>query len=182
MTAEDSPWYVQLLVSAAVLIGVALLVAGIVTAVSFKAVDVAGLTAPQTSTRETVLIPTPTESAVSPGGGKHSATRKPPQSPGSTGHTKSSRNEAITLSASPLQVSALDHINLTGSYAAPDGTTLQVQREESPGLWVDFPVTTTVTGGTYSTYIQTSHVGTNQLRMTDPSTGAVSNVVSVQVG
>jgi hypothetical protein len=82
---------------------------------------------------------------------------------------------------SPQQVSTYDRINLTGSYPAPDGTTLQVEREESAGVWADFPVTATVNGGTFSTYIETGRVGTNRLRMADQSTGKVSNVAVVAV-
>lgn len=177
MLDEDSPWYKQLFVSTAVLIGVALLIAGVVTAVGVKAVDIAGNAASGTSAPESIAIPTESSTSEGPPASQNSQ-----QSPDATSTPKTPRNEAITLSASPRRVSSLDRINLTGSYSAPDGTTLQVQREESPGVWGDFPVTTTVTGGTYATYIQTSRVGANQLRMSDPDTGAVSNVVSVKVG
>jgi len=79
-------------------------------------------------------------------------------------------------------VPTFGEITLTGTYSAADGTTLQVQRREAGGVWADFPVTATVTGGTFSTYIQTGQTGTNRIRMMDTSTGAMSNVVTVDVG
>jgi hypothetical protein len=186
---EESPWYTQLLVSTAVLIGVALLVGGIIVAIGLKAVDVVGLDAPRSTSPENVVIPTQT--ASSPSGGPKSSTRSPSNRPTKTRPTqtrptqtrttKSSPVGAISLTVSPQQVSTYDRINLTGSYPAPDGTTLQVEREESAGVWADFPVTATVNGGTFSTYIETGRVGTNRLRMADQSTGKVSNVAVVAV-
>jgi len=183
---EESPWYTQLLVSTAVLIGVALLVGGILVVIGLKAVDVVGLNAPSSTSPERVVIPT--QSVSSPSGGPRSPTRSPSKSPTHTRPTKTrptastAPTGAISLTVSPQQVSSFDRINLTGTYSGADGATLQVQREESAGVWTDFPVTATVTGGTFSTYIQTSRIGANRLRMTDLSTGTSSNVVTVQVG
>lgn len=184
MPDEESPWYIQLLVSTAVLIGVALLVGGIIVVIGLKAVDVVGLDAPRSTSPENVVIPTQT--ASSPSGGPKSSIRSPSNRPTKTRPTQtrtttSAPAGAISLTVSPPQVSAYDRINLTGSYPAPDGTTLQVEREESTGVWVDFPVTATVNGGTFTTYIETGRVGTNRLRMADQSTGKVSNVVVVAV-
>ena len=177
---EDSPWYTQLLVSLAVLLGVALLIAGVVTAAGIKAADIAGISAPRPSSPESLVVPSPTTTASSPEGGQPSRTN-PSQSPTQTHRTRSPANRPITLTAKPRQVSAGERINLTGSYAGADGTTLQVQRQESPGVWSDFPVTTSVSGGSYATYILTSQTGTNKLRMLDKRTGETSNVVKVNV-
>jgi hypothetical protein len=57
---------------------------------------------------------------------------------------------------------------------------LQVQRLEG-GQWVDFPTTATVSGGQFSTYIETGHAGVNKIRVVDPSTGQSSNVVAIQI-
>lgn len=185
MPDEESPWYTQLLVTTAVLIGVALLVGGIIVVIGLKAVDVVGLNEPRSTSPENVVIPTQT--ASSPSGGPKSPTRSPSNRPTKTRPTQTrppastAPAGAISLTVSPQQVSTYDRINLTGSYPAPDGTTLQVEREEGAGVWADFPVTATVNGGTFSTYIETGRVGTNRLRMADQSAGKVSNVAVVAV-
>ena len=182
MPDEDTPWYVQLLISTAVLICVAILVGGIAAVASLTAADYVGITTPQTPAPESVVIPTlPTTSKTSPSG-QRSPTGGQSTSPTKTRSPKPPQNRAITLTASPLQVPAYGQITLTGSYATTDGTTLQVQRQEAGGVWADFPVNPTVTGGTYSTYIETGRTGTNRIRIIDPATGATSNVVTVDVG
>lgn len=186
MPDEESPWYTQLLVSMAVLLAVALLVGGIFVVIGLKAVDVVGLNAPSSTSPERAVIPT--QSLSSPSGGTRSPTPSASKSPTSTRPTKTRPTSptapggAISLTVSPQQVSSFDRINLTGTYSGANGAKLQVQREEGAGVWIDFPVTATVTGGTFSTYIQTSRTGANRLRVTDLSTGKSSNVVTVQVG
>ncbi len=166
MPDEDSPWYVQLLISAAVLICVAILVGGIAAVASLKVADYAGITTPQTPAPETVVIPTPpTTSATPPSDSPRSPTGNPSTRstrPTKTRSPKPPQTRPITLTASPLQVPAYGPITLTGTYATTDGTTLQVQRQEVGGTWADFPVNPTVTGGTFSTYIETGRTGTNR--------------------
>ena len=87
----------------------------------------------------------------------------------------------IILAASPRSVSPGQQLNLSGRYGR-EGASLQVQRQQAGGVWTDFPVTTTVTGGTFETYIVTSQTGTAQLRMIDKATGRTSNLVTVTVG
>jgi hypothetical protein len=89
--------------------------------------------------------------------------------------------KAIRLDASPLQVGAMQRIDLTGSYRGADNTVLEVQRNEN-GSWGNFGVQATVHGGTFATYIMTGHTGRNRLRVLDPATGKASNVVAVTVG
>ncbi len=80
-------------------------------------------------------------------------------------------------------MASFERINLTGTYAGHDGSTLQVQRSLGTGPWADFPATpTTVSSGTFATYIQTSMLGANHIRMVDTVTGAMSNVVTVTIG
>ena len=78
-------------------------------------------------------------------------------------------------------VSPMQQIDLTGTYQAGEGAILQVQRLED-GSWSDFPVTASVSGGTFGTYVQTSRPGPNQFRVVDTDTQAVSNEVTVTVG
>jgi hypothetical protein len=55
-----------------------------------------------------------------------------------------------------------------------------VQRFE--GTWVDFPVTTNVSGGRFATYVTTSRTGQNRFRVLDPDSGRVSAAARVTVG
>ena len=68
-----------------------------------------------------------------------------------------------------------------GELRAGEGAILQVQRMES-GAWSDFPVTMSVSGGTFATYVQTSRTGPNKFRVVDTDSDAVSNEVTVTVG
>lgn len=87
----------------------------------------------------------------------------------------------ITLVAGKTSVSSFERIDLTGSYLQGEGAILQVQRREG-GSWQDFPVTMTVGGGTFSTYVQTSRPGINEFRVIDTDTGTKSRSVKVRVG
>jgi hypothetical protein len=109
-------------------------------------------------------------------------TTQPAQSP--TGVTTTTTtphgHRTIQLTASPPAAGTYERINLLGSYHGTGSPTLQVQRFEG-GQWVDFPTTASVSGGQFSTYIETGHTGVNRLRLVDPSTGESSNVVEVNI-
>jgi hypothetical protein len=77
-------------------------------------------------------------------------------------------------------VSPGERIDLTGVYQNGEGAVLQVQRYE--GGWTDFPVTTTVSGGIFSTYLTTSRSGVLRFRVFDRATDRHSNQVQVTVG
>ena len=70
----------------------------------------------------------------------------------------------------------MQQIDLTGTYQAGEGAILQVQRIEN-GAWSDFPVTMSVSGGTFATYVQTSRTGPNKFRVIDTDSDVVSNEV-----
>lgn len=89
-------------------------------------------------------------------------------------------NRQLRLSATPLEVNAMERINLTGTYGNRDNVSLQVQRWEN-GTWGDFPIEVTVSVGTFATYVQTSHVGVNRFRVFDPAANLASNVVRITV-
>jgi hypothetical protein len=88
---------------------------------------------------------------------------------------------AISLTATQQSVSPMQQIDLTGTYPGGEGAILQVQRFEN-GAWSDFPVTMSVSGGTFATYVQTSQVGPNQFRVIDTDTQVASNELTVTVG
>ena len=70
-------------------------------------------------------------------------------------------------------------LGFTGTYRGGDGATLQVQRFE--GSWTDFPVSATVSGGIYNTYIITSRTGESRFRVTDKALERSSNPVKVTI-
>ncbi|MDP9445025.1 MAG: hypothetical protein M3P83_12025, partial [Actinomycetota bacterium] len=90
------------------------------------------------------------------------------------------RPSPITVTASSTQAGSYERIALTGHYPGGDGVTLQVQRREG-GSWTAFPTSALVDGETYRTYVELGRPGPNVLRVTDPVSGRVSNVVVVRV-
>ena len=101
------------------------------------------------------------------------------ETPGSTGSPQA--QTGIVLQAGQTSVAPMQQIDLSGSYAGGDGAILQVQRFEG-GSWRDFPVTARVSGGQFTTYIQTGQTGENKFRMADTDSGAASNEVTVTIG
>lgn len=175
MADEDSPWYVQLLTSIGLLVGVAALLCVLLAVFGIGAAFIFGFRT-GSSGSSAVTIPAVTHSpqsgAHSPAAGGSSPT---PPSP-------SRAAQGITLTASPNQVPVYGRIDLRGRYAAPDGTSLQVQRSQPGTPWQDFPTQASVNGGSFSTYIKTGHTGLNRLRVIDVQRHVVSNVVTVRVG
>jgi hypothetical protein len=111
----------------------------------------------------------------------------PPSLPGADGNDPADdesdkpRRSGITLFVAPQQVSPGQRINFNGVYEGADGATLQVQRREG-GSWSDFPVTASVRGGSFETWIQTSRTGPSKFRVFDESADKASNVVNVRIG
>ena len=88
----------------------------------------------------------------------------------------------IALVVSPQSVGPGQRIDLSGSYGR-EGAALQVQRRPAgSGAWTDFPVSATVSGGTFDTWIVTSQTGATQFRVLDQATGTISNTVTVTIG
>ncbi|HET6561466.1 MAG TPA: hypothetical protein VFG72_06295 [Marmoricola sp.] len=94
----------------------------------------------------------------------------------------SSRDD-IRLTADRLTVTALEAVPLKGS--APEvepGTALRVQLHYARRGWVSFPLPTVVNeSGGFETFVELGRRGMNRLRAVDPSSGAKSNVVVVEV-
>ncbi len=88
--------------------------------------------------------------------------------------------EGISLTAPQQSVAQMQQIDLTGTYQSGEGSILQVQRFED-GAWSDFPVTMSVSGGTFATYVQTGRTGPNKFRVVDTDADVVSNEVTVTV-
>jgi hypothetical protein len=93
----------------------------------------------------------------------------------------SPRTDRIKLFVAPQSVGPGERINFNGVYVDGEGVALQVQRKEA-GTWTDFPVTATVRGGVFSTWIQTSRTGEAAFRVFDGDANRASNVVRVTIG
>ena len=91
------------------------------------------------------------------------------------------KKEKLTLRAGQTSVSAMQRIDLSGSYKKGEGAILQVQRKEN-GTWADFPVTVSVRDGSFSTYVMTGQSGKTKFRVVDTDSGEKSNVVTVKIG
>lgn len=126
--------------------------------------------------------PSPTESERGPGPLVSVAPRQPEKQPDDGSSEKASQAKPISLSAGQTSVSPMQRIDLTGTYPGGEGAVLQVQRKSGGSGWGDFPVTASVSGGTFSTYVQTSQTGPVRFRVVDTDSGAKSNPVTVRIG
>lgn len=125
-----------------------------------------------------MYIPDPSSSAEAGGPGPL-VSMQPHQQP--QGKKDQAPQQAISLQAAQTSVGPMEQIDLTGTYQGGEGAVLQVQRFTA-GSWGDFPVTVSVSGGTFSTYVQTSAIGKVKFRVVDSDTGQQSNPVTVQIG
>jgi hypothetical protein len=167
------------------LVGVGLAIGLLAGGGTLVATRVMGLGAETTATdstaRQSMYLPkpektTPTETSA-PAPTLSAATE--PTGPVRTTKTPET---GISLQAGQTQVGPMGRIDLTGTYTGGEGAVLQVQRATGPGdSWVDFPVTATVSGGTFSTYVQTGRSGPNRFRVIDTDTDEVSNEVTVNI-
>ena len=176
MDTENRPVLTGLvaLVGVAVAIG---LLGGLAVLVGVKATGIGGDTeaSDEPSSSATFRLPRPSETSTET---TPEETAEP--SPGAE-ETSEAPATGISLSASQQSVSPMQQIGLTGTYQAGEGSILQVQRKES-GAWSDFPVTVSVSGGTFATYVLTGRTGPNEFRVVDTDSDAVSNEVTVTVG
>jgi hypothetical protein len=182
---EDAPWTRQLLVGTGVLVAVALVIGGVVSVIALGAAKVSGIDSAGSgpSSPASLYIPSdrPTtrpETYPDPAAPSGSASTGP--SPSQSPTPKKKKARAISLQAFPGKVRANQRINLTGVYKGGEGARLQVQRFD--GGWTDFPVSTSVSGGLFHTYIFSGRSGMNRFRMVDKATGRHSNAVRVRIG
>jgi hypothetical protein len=194
---DETPWYRSLLVGVGAMLGVAVLVGGVIGLVALGMVSVTGIGGGSTTVQEEPSLympeysPSADDDADDPGltledlngGVDPTKTDEPQRSRSPEKADKKKKREprpVISLSASPLQVAAMERIYLTGTYPGGEGASLQVQRKE--GGWSDFPVSASVSGGTFSTYVITGRTGVNKFRVVDTGSGKKSNPVTVRVG
>lgn len=177
MDTENRPVLMGLvaLVGVAVAIG---LLGGLAVLAGVEATgigDTSSSSSGDASSSATFRLPRPSETAT------ETATEEPAEPEPGTKTTSEAPATRISLSATQQSVSPMQQIDLTGTYEGGEGSILQVQRFEN-GSWSDFPVTMSVSGGTFATYVQTSRTGPNKFRVVDTDSDAVSNEITVTVG
>lgn len=88
----------------------------------------------------------------------------------------------ITLSQGSFEVARGQELYLSGIYPGGEGVQLDIQVRTEGGDWSTFPVTTTVSNETFSTYVRTDNTGDFEWRVIDPASGKTSNAVKVSHG
>jgi len=196
---DENPWYRSLLLGAGALFGVAVLVGGLIAVVALGVVSISGIgdTGPSVQAEPSLHIPERTPGGdededdegltlADLNGGKDPRVSESPEAqPSETQSPKEKKKRkpprsVISLSASPVEVSRMERIYLSGTYPRGEGASLQVQRFEGGG-WTDFPTSASVSGGTFSSYVMTGQTGPNKFRVVDAATGKKSNPVTVNV-
>ncbi len=168
----------------AALLGVGLAIGLLAGGGTLLATRVLGLgtdaTAVDSSAGQSMYLPKPEKTTAS--SSAVASTQPAASEPTGPVHTTPSPKTEITLTSAQTEVGPMARIDLTGSYPTGEGAVLQVQRATGPGDdWVDFPVTVTVSGGQFSTYVQTGKAGPNRFRVIDTDTDLASNEVTVTV-
>ena len=186
-TDDDSPWSRQLLVGLAALVAVTLIVGGVLSLIALGAAKITGIGSPSGGASAPPSLYMPSDDPTTTPDGYPDPSRTPtgsspspsPSAP-SDSPTTSKPDKGITLQAYPGHVSPGQRIDLSGVYPRGEGAQVRVQRWENG--WVDFPVSATVSGGIFNTYVTTSRTGPQKFRVVDPGSGKQSNAVTVQVG
>ncbi len=172
---KDRPVLAGLLALVAVAVAIGLLGAlAIVVGVKATGLDGSATATDSSASPSSFNLPKPTDT---------SSTEQVPEEPEPSAgeETSEAPTQPISLTVVQQSVSPMQEIDLTGTYQGGEGAILQVQRL-SNGEWSDFPVTTSVSGATFSTIVRTGQMGANQFRVIDTDTQVTSNEVTVTVG
>ena len=187
---DRQDWHDRIVGALGAVLAVAIVIGGVVGVVTYAAARITGLTggdsAAQPSTASTTsAAPSPSAADTA----SATATPSPTTSPTETQthhetHHRSHHRPAehdLTLSASPQHVGPMGRIDLYGRYPGHDGATLAVERREG-GHWSRFPVSATVRGGRFHTWVASGQSGSNAFRVVDEGSGRRSDPVTVSVG
>lgn len=182
--SDESPGR-TLLAALGAMVGVALLVGVAVGGVAMVAVNLVGVGDTETTSEEapeSLFMPKyqPTESADEDLGLPDAESSPTPELDAPSEEPSPPANR-IKLFVAPQNVSPGQRINFNGVYGGGEGAELQIQRKEN-GTWTDFPVTATVRGGSFETWIQTSRTGRGVFRVYDGEADRGSNPVTVTIG
>ena len=165
MNTENRP----VLTGLVALVGVALVIGvlgglGIMVAVKATGIGDSSDASDDSRPSATFRLPKPTRDQHT-----ESPRRRRPSSPGTETLGGATPAEEISLAATQQSVSPMQQIDLTGTYPSrrgrdPAGAAVRER------CVADFPVTMSVSGATFATYVQTSRVGPNKFRVVDTDT------------
>ena len=166
----------------AALVGVGVVVGILVSGGALAATSLLGLNSGDddgtASSQQSMYLPKPSDTAQESG---PQITLQPgEETPSGPTSSDAVPEFAISLSAAATEVGPMEEIYLTGVYPGGEGAVVQVQRFEND-KWEDFPVDASVSGETFSTYVQTAKLGVNKFRVRDTSGPDVSNEVTVKI-
>jgi len=154
---------------------------GVIALATYLVVNVLGLNDSGSIGRAPVDIPKPLPTTALPAPSNSSSPDATESPSGSPTASPTIPDGTLTLSATPVMASAMERINLVGTYPGKDGVTLQIQRLEDGGTWSQFPASATVKQGQFATYILTGRQGDNQFRVFDPATQTSSGPVTITI-
>lgn len=206
MAEPATEWRDRVVRALGTVIVVGLVIGGVLGAVAYSAARAAGLAGGEGQAAASVAANEttggqPTTSQVSPSPSPTTAEPAPrkQQAKSTEGHSPKSHRSSkqrvkdkrrpgrraghhadLTLAVSPRQVHRMGRIHLMGRYPGHGGARLVVQRFEG-GHWARFPVSVTVRGGRYRTWVASGHRGVNRFRVVDAAARRASAPVSVRV-
>ena len=181
---EDTPWTRLLLVGVGALVAVAVIIGAVVSVVALGAAKVSGINDTRSEATQPPSLFFPSAEPTTTPEGVPDPERSDQTDPGAPASVSpkaapQKRARVISLQAFPRRVSPNERVNLTGVYKGAEGSRLQVQRFENG--WADFPVSTSVSGGLFDTYVFSRREGVNRFRMVDKVSGGRSNAVRVLI-
>lgn len=205
MAEPATEWRDRVVRALGTVVVVGLVIGGVLGAVAYSAARAAGLAGGESQTAAPAAAnetsggqATTSQESPSPSPAKAEPTPRKQQAKSGEGQTpkshKTSKQRAndkrragrraghpgLTLAASPRQVHRMGRIHLVGRYPGHGGARLVVQRFEG-GHWARFPVSVTVRGGRFRTWVASGHRGVNRFRVVDEATRRASAPASVRV-
>ncbi len=94
--------------------------------------------------------------------------------------TGAQRAGDIALRVEPRSAAAFDDVTWAGRWVGHNGAVLALQNKQG-GQWVDYKEAARVQGGRFEGTLQSGSSGVNSFRVVDAPSGAVSNVVTVEI-
>lgn len=174
------------LVAVAVAVG---LVLGVVVLAGTHVLGISGdATAKSSGDGASLYLPSPSATDTPSGpmvtlSGEPSETAGSPHASTSAPARSKSPEKKITLQAGVVSAASMQLFDLTGVYPDGEGAVLRLQRKSPGSGWEDFGIQdVAVSGGQFSTQVQTGRTGIQKFRMKDIDTGTLSNVVTVKIG
>lgn len=164
------------------------LVLGVVVLAATHVLGLGGDASAKSSAGASLYLPTPSATDEPSGpmvtlSGEPSETAGSDHTPTAPPSTSKAPQKKITLQASTVSAASMQLFDLSGVYPGGEGAVLRLQRQAPGSGWEDFGIQdVAVSGGQFSTQVQTGRTGPQKFRMKDIDSGKLSNVVTVTIG